>query len=29
VSQAIDVLRGALAEFRSDLDVRDLAGWID
>ncbi len=29
VSQAIDVLRGALAEFRGDVDMRDVAGWID
>jgi hypothetical protein len=29
VSQAIDVLRGALAEFRADADVRDVAGWMD
>jgi hypothetical protein len=29
VSQAIDVLRGALAEFRSDLDVRDVTDWIE
>jgi hypothetical protein len=29
VSKAIDVLRRALAEYRSDLDVRDLADWID
>jgi hypothetical protein len=29
VSQAIDVLRGALAEFRADAGVRDVAGGID
>jgi hypothetical protein len=29
VSQAIDVLRGALAEFRGDVDMRDVADWID
>ena len=29
VSQAIDVLRGALAEFRGDVGMRDVAGWID
>jgi hypothetical protein len=29
VSQAIDVLRGALAEYRGDADMRDVAGWID
>jgi hypothetical protein len=29
VSQAIDVLRGALAEFRGDVDMRDGADWID
>jgi hypothetical protein len=29
VSQAIDVLRGALAEYRGDVDLRDVAGWID
>jgi hypothetical protein len=29
VSQAIDVLRGALAEFRGDVDMRDVAGWMD
>ena len=29
VSQAIDVLRGALAEFRADAGVRDVTGWMD
>jgi hypothetical protein len=29
VSQAIDVLRGALAEFRADAGMPDVAGWID
>jgi hypothetical protein len=29
VSQAIDVLRGALAEFRGDVGMRDVAGGID
>jgi hypothetical protein len=29
VSQAIDVLRGALAEYRGDVGMRDVAGWID
>ena len=29
VSQAIDVLRGALAEFRGDVGLRDGAGGID
>ncbi len=29
VSRAIDVLRGALAEYRGDVDMRDVAGWID
>jgi hypothetical protein len=29
VAQAIDVLRGALAEYRGDVDMRDVAGWID
>jgi hypothetical protein len=29
VSQAIDVLRGALAEFRGDVDMRDGAGGMD
>jgi hypothetical protein len=29
VSQAIDVLRGALAEFRGDVGMHDVAGWID
>jgi len=28
VSQAIDVLRGALAEYRGDVDMRDVAGGI-
>ena len=29
MSQAIDVLRGALAEYRGDVDMRDVAGGID
>ncbi|MBV8078433.1 MAG: hypothetical protein JO284_18630 [Planctomycetaceae bacterium] len=29
VSQAIDVLRGALAEYRGAADVRDVTDWID
>ena len=29
VSQAIDVLRGALAEYRRDVGMRDVAGGID
>jgi hypothetical protein len=29
VSQAIDVLRGALAEYRGAVDMRDVAGWMD
>jgi hypothetical protein len=29
VSQAIDVLRGALAEYREDVGMRDVADWID
>jgi hypothetical protein len=29
VRQAIDVLRGALAEFRGDVGMRDVAGGID
>ncbi|MBV8317480.1 MAG: hypothetical protein JOZ53_21280, partial [Planctomycetaceae bacterium] len=29
VSQAIDVLRGALAEYRGNVDVRDVAGRMD
>jgi hypothetical protein len=29
VSQAIDVLRGALAEYRGDVGMRDVAGGID
>jgi hypothetical protein len=29
VSQAIDVLRGALAEFRGAAGVRDVTDWID
>jgi len=29
VSQAIDVLRGALAEYRGDVDMRDVEGWMD
>jgi len=29
VSQAIDVLRGALAEYRGDVDMRDVAGRMD
>ena len=29
VAQAIDVLRGALAEYRGNVDVRDVAGRMD
>ena len=29
VSQAIDVLRGAVAEYRGDVGMRDVAGGID
>jgi hypothetical protein len=29
VSRAIDVLRGALAEYRGDVNMPDVAGWID
>ena len=29
VAQAIDVLRGALAEYRGDVDMRDVAGRMD
>ena len=29
VSQAIDVLRGALAEYRGDVGMRDVTGWMD
>ena len=29
VSRAIDVLRGALAEYRGDVDMPDVAGGID